>query len=55
MLKNKLVLQATMSLDAFVANEVLVHAVLAEAFLPLLLAVPVAANALLATFYENSL
>ncbi|KIH60691.1 hypothetical protein ANCDUO_09046 [Ancylostoma duodenale] len=47
--------KATMSLDTFVANEVLVHAVFAEAFLPLLLAVPVAANALLTTFYENSL
>ncbi|KAL6742390.1 hypothetical protein Aduo_015544 [Ancylostoma duodenale] len=55
MMKNLKDKQATMSLDTFVANEVLVHAVFAEAFLPLLLAVPVAANALLTTFYENSL
>uniref|UniRef100_A0A1I7XPI0 Aa_trans domain-containing protein n=1 Tax=Heterorhabditis bacteriophora TaxID=37862 RepID=A0A1I7XPI0_HETBA len=47
--------QVSMSLDTFLANEVLVHAVFAEAFLPLLLAAPVAANALLTTFYENSL
>ncbi|EYC39317.1 hypothetical protein Y032_0662g1284, partial [Ancylostoma ceylanicum] len=55
MMKNLKDKQTTMSLDTFVANEVLVHAVFAEAFLPLLLAVPVAANALLTTFYENSL
>ena len=44
-----------MSRDTLLANEVLVHAVFAEAFLPLILAVPIAANALLTFFYENSL
>ncbi|VDM78711.1 unnamed protein product [Strongylus vulgaris] len=47
--------QGTMSLDTVVANEVLVHAVFAEAFLPLMFALPVAANAMLSTFYERSL
>ncbi|CAJ0590559.1 unnamed protein product [Cylicocyclus nassatus] len=47
--------QGTMSLDTFVANEALVHAVFADAFLPLVFALPLAANAMLSTFYENSL
>lgn len=47
--------QATMSLDALLANEVMLHAVLPEALLPLVLAVPVATNAVLVTLYEDSL
>ncbi|VDK52707.1 unnamed protein product [Cylicostephanus goldi] len=47
--------QGTMSLDTFVANEALVHAIFADAFLPLIFALPLAANAVLSTFYENSL
>lgn len=44
-----------MSLDALLANEVMLHAVLPEALLPLVLAVPVATNAVLVTLYEDSL
>ncbi|PAV83227.1 hypothetical protein WR25_03480 [Diploscapter pachys] len=39
--------QTTMSMETLSKNELLVHAVFAEAFLPLVLAAPVAANALL--------
>ncbi|CAI2355150.1 unnamed protein product [Caenorhabditis sp. 36 PRJEB53466] len=47
--------QGTMSQDTFLENELLVHSVFAEAFVPLLLAAPVGANAVLVTVYENSL
>ncbi|ULT90879.1 hypothetical protein L3Y34_008879 [Caenorhabditis briggsae] len=47
--------QGTMSQDTFLENELLVHSVFAEAFVPLLLSAPVGANAVLVTVYENSL
>ncbi|CAI5452887.1 unnamed protein product [Caenorhabditis angaria] len=47
--------QGSMSNDTFLENELLVHAVFAEAFVPLLLSAPVAANSVLVTVFENSL
>ena len=53
--ESKCKFQTTMSMETLSKNELLVHAVFAEAFLPLVLAAPVAANALLSALYENSL
>ncbi|CAA94793.2 G protein-coupled receptor [Caenorhabditis elegans] len=47
--------QGTMSQDTFLENELLVHSVFAEAFVPLLFSAPVGANAVLVTVFENSL
>uniref|UniRef100_A0A1I7UBS3 G protein-coupled receptor n=1 Tax=Caenorhabditis tropicalis TaxID=1561998 RepID=A0A1I7UBS3_9PELO len=47
--------QGTMSQDTFLENELLVHSVFAESFVPLLLSAPVGANAVLVTVFENSL
>ncbi|CAJ0565426.1 unnamed protein product, partial [Mesorhabditis spiculigera] len=44
-----------MSFQARMSHEVLVHAVFAEAFIPLTFTVPILANSLLCYFYTDSL